>query len=125
MDVEELVPIAIHNADRTMIYDSNLLLEMDICLESYNKLTLDTSVLADQGTFSHVICTGPCESPDAETVICKQCNTALPVCICETKDIPAGSTKVFARIHAASGEMNHTSGNFESIMRFGAKFTPQ
>jgi len=125
VDVEELLPIAIHKTITPMPYDSNLLLEMDVCLESYSKLTIDTSVMSDQGTFSHVICSGPCESPDDERVICKDCNTALPVCVCETNQVPGGVTKVYARIHAASGVKNTTTGQFESVMRFGASFAPK
>jgi len=120
VDVENLIPVAILKTSEVVPFDTNILLEMDICVDQ--NLRAETTVMASQGTFIHFVCDGPCSAPDDRSVICNTCNTALPVCACETSQIQPGTSKIYALIHAASGVMNSATGRFESIMKFAAVF---
>ena len=125
-NVETLLPVAIHHTSFPMVYDSMVLLEITTCSanDNFHQLSLSSSLLSTQGTFSHVVCDAPCQSPDDKSVIDRSCYPSFVACASKTL-LPQSTEDVYVLIHATSGELNSTTGKFEASMRFGAVFSPQ
>ena len=125
-NVETLLPVAIHHTSFPMVYDSMVLLEITTCPanDNFHQLSLSSSLLSTQGTFSHVVCDAPCQSPDDKSVIDRSCYPSFVACASKTL-LPQSTEDVYVLIHTTSGELNSTTGKFEAPMRFGEVFSPQ
>lgn len=117
-----LTPVVALSETLTLAYDEDITLSLDVCLNYYQpNFLMTTSLLGSTGSFTHYVCDGlPC-IPDSSQVICSE-TAPFPISTCAV-GLNSKPKRVFVTIHAADGQLNTTSGTYESQVKFGASFS--
>lgn len=117
-----LTPVLTPNKAISFIYDEYKTFELDLCLQPYQSpLEMTTTLLSNQGTFTHFICDAlPC-LPDSERTICSA-NTPLPISTC-TVELSDKPKAIYVTVHSAEGVLDPTSHKYMSSLSLGASFS--